>query len=126
MREEQFLLLNKAKESLKAAKLLFDSELYAFSASRAYYSMFYVAEAMLIENELNFSKHSAVISAFGSNFAKTGLVPTKFHKYLIKGQIIRNTADYDVSNITSKEEALEEIENAQEFIDFVEKYFNKN
>ncbi len=70
MNEQQFLLLNKAKDSLKAAKILLRENLCAFSVSRSYYSMFYIAEVFLLEKELTFSKHSAVISAFGREFVK--------------------------------------------------------
>jgi uncharacterized protein (UPF0332 family) len=41
--------------------------------------MFYVAEAFLEGEGLSFSSHSAVISAFGQYFARTGRIPTDFH-----------------------------------------------
>jgi uncharacterized protein (UPF0332 family) len=40
---DQLALLQKASDSLKAAKLLADQGFYDFAASRAYYSMFYIA-----------------------------------------------------------------------------------
>lgn len=42
--------------------------------------MLYIAEAFLLEKGLTFSKHSAVISAFGKHFAKTGELPKDFHR----------------------------------------------
>lgn len=71
MTNEQRLLTEKAKESLRAARLLSDSSMHGFAASRAYYSMFYIAQAFLLEEELTFSSHAAVIGAFGKIFAKT-------------------------------------------------------
>ncbi|MEG3881707.1 HEPN domain-containing protein [Microcoleus sp. herbarium7] len=62
---EQIALLTKAGESLRAAKLLAANTLPDFAASRAYYTMFYVAEAFLLGEGLTFSSHAAVISAFG-------------------------------------------------------------
>jgi uncharacterized protein (UPF0332 family) len=44
--------------------------------------MFYVAQAFLLGDGLAFSKHSAVISAFGQHFTKTGRAPADFHRYL--------------------------------------------
>ena len=38
MNNEQFLLLQKAKESLKAANILLDNQLPDFASARAYYS----------------------------------------------------------------------------------------
>jgi len=55
--------------------------------------MFYVAEAFLEGQGLSFSKHSAVISAFGREFVKLGKVPADYHQWLIKAQELRNTGD---------------------------------
>ena len=74
MTEAQAALLKKAEASLKAASLLQTGEFYDFAASRAYYSMFHVAEALLLDEGLTYSKHSAVIAAFGERLVKTGRV----------------------------------------------------
>jgi uncharacterized protein (UPF0332 family) len=79
MTREQAALLKKAYDSLRGAKLLARDGLHDFAASRAYYTMFYVAEALLLGEELSFSKHTAVIAAFGRRFARTGVVPAEFH-----------------------------------------------
>ena len=47
MTAEQAALLEKAKSSLDASVLLLERDFYDFAASRAYYVMFYVAEAIL-------------------------------------------------------------------------------
>ena len=83
MSEEQALLVEKAKESLKAAQLLSDESMHGFGVSRAYYSMFYIVQAFLLGEGLTFSSHAAVISAFGKAFAKTQRLPSKYHRYLI-------------------------------------------
>ena len=72
-------LLMFGRDSQAAARLLHSQSYYGFAASRAYYTMFYVAEALLLDHDLSFSKHSEVIAAFGQYFAKTGRVSTKFH-----------------------------------------------
>ena len=86
MKREQQKLIQKAKESLLASQVLSERKLYNFAGSRAYYTMFYIAEAFLWEKGLSFSSHSAVISAFGREIAKTGIVPVEFHRYLIDAQ----------------------------------------
>ncbi len=70
MTNEQRDLLLKAQQSLGAAKLLLDHNYPDQATSRAYYAMFYIAEAFLEGQGLSFSKHSAVIAAFGREFAK--------------------------------------------------------
>ena len=43
--------------------------LYDIAVSRAYYAMFYCAEALLDADGLAFSSHAAVVSGFGLHFA---------------------------------------------------------
>jgi len=82
---DQEELIQKAQDSLRAAKLLKENDLIDFAASRAYYAMFYVAQAFLIGIGLKFSKHGSLIAAFGQHFVKTGLIPAQYHQNLIKG-----------------------------------------
>jgi uncharacterized protein (UPF0332 family) len=69
------LLLEKARNSLQAAKLLIENNLADIAVTRAYYTMFYCAQAFLLSKNLSFSSHSAVISAFGREFVKIKAVP---------------------------------------------------
>lgn len=46
--EEIQALLKKAERSLRAANSMIDSQDFDFSLSRAYYAMFYFAEALLL------------------------------------------------------------------------------
>ena len=121
MKPEIEALIKKAKSSLESAKLLFDKDFFEFAASRAYYTMFYIAEAFLLNKNLSFSKHSAVISAFGKHLTKTEEIPQKFHRYLIEGFECRNIGDYDLVIVLSKEKAYEQITRAEEFIELAEK-----
>jgi uncharacterized protein (UPF0332 family) len=53
MTREQAVLMKKAYDSLRGAKLLARDGLHDFAASRAYYTMFYVAEALLLGEGLS-------------------------------------------------------------------------
>ena len=64
-------LLDKAARSLDAARILQKAASPEFAASRAYYAIFYVAEALLFQIGLTFKSHGAVHGAFGEEFAKT-------------------------------------------------------
>jgi uncharacterized protein (UPF0332 family) len=120
---EQAALIKKAEESLRAARLLAKDTLYDFAVSRAYYAMFYVAQAFLLEEKLAYSKHSAVISAFGQRLTKTGRVPAAFHRYLIEAQESRNIGDYDTGPGLSDDEAATQITRAKEFIELGKRTF---
>jgi uncharacterized protein len=110
-------LLNKAHRTAQSARLLLADGDYDGAVSRAYYAMFYVAEALLLSKGLTFSKHSAVISAFGKEFAKSGVVPAECHRYLLEAQEARNTSDYQVVSHLTAEEAGQYIAHAEEFLE---------
>jgi uncharacterized protein (UPF0332 family) len=117
MTQAQQNLLVGARESLSAARLLHQEGHHGFAASRAYYSMFYVAEAFLLAKGLAFSKHSAVHAAFGEHFVRTGILPAELHRALIHGMEVRQTGDYDYMNEVSPEEAVQQITNAEQFLE---------
>lgn len=120
MTPEQQQLIDKARDSLRAARLLANERMYDFAVSRAYYTMFYIAEAFLLGENLSFSKHSAVISKFGEYFARTGRILPEFHRHLIQAEQSRVKADYDATSNTTETEATEQIARAEEFITLAE------
>lgn len=115
--------LSRAGDSLDAAELLLSGGFHEIAVSRAYYAMFYVAEAFLASRELAYAKHSGVIATFGREFAKTGIVPVHFHRYLIRGQELRLLADYRGTPLTD-EEARIQIDRGREFLAFAVQFFS--
>jgi uncharacterized protein (UPF0332 family) len=120
---EQQFLLNKAEESLQAAKLLADNQLYDFSVSRSYYAMFYLAQIFLLGRDLSFSSHAAVISAFGREFVKSGEVPKELHRYLIDAAKARTDGDYSTEIRLSQDDAIVQMQRAQSFLDITKQSF---
>ncbi len=116
MTPEQQALLGKAQRSLEAAQNLIKQGFYDFAVSRAYYSMFYIVEALLDQEGLSFSKHTAVISAFGQYLARPGKVLTEFHRQLIDAQAQRTRADYDLNPDLSQLDAETLVSQAQTFL----------
>lgn len=122
MTEEQADLLKRARESATAAQQLHELGHAGFAASRAYYGMFYVAQALLLGKGLAFSKHSAVIAAFGEHFAKTEALPVRFHQYLIRGMEARHAGDYGSRDSVTPDEAQQQIDHVAEFLDLAEQF----
>ncbi|MCA1995551.1 MAG: HEPN domain-containing protein [Coleofasciculus sp. S288] len=120
MTPDQLELLLKASQSLSAARVLLDNGFPDYAASRAYYTMFYIAEAFLEGEEMSFSSHAAVISAFGREFARTGRVPVEFHQFLIRAQGLRNAGDYGQLNAVTVEQATEQINHAEQFLELAQ------
>ena len=116
MRTETSALLQKASQSIQAAKNLRRDGFLDFAASRAYYAMFYIAEALLLEGGSSYSSHSAVISAYGKEFALTGRMDRKFHRYLLDAQDSRNLGDYGIGQGVSDEQVQDSLQWAEEFL----------
>jgi uncharacterized protein (UPF0332 family) len=121
MTDEQRELLVAAHESLQAAELLLSNGYSGFAAARAYYAMFYVAEACLEGKGLAFSKHSAVIAAFGKEFAATERAPREFHRFLIEAMEDRQKGDYPAGQEISAETASTHISRAREVLAWAER-----
>ena len=117
--EEIKELWKKAQQSLEAAELLLEKGYYDFAVSRGYYAMFYAAEAALLSRGLSFSKHSAVVAAFGKHFVSPGYLPKHLHRYLLDAFDLRMMGDYDVPGIISEEKARQLLKWAKEFLDKV-------
>ncbi len=83
MKVEAHKWLDKARGRLAAANNLLYGGYFEDSVSRSYYAMFCCAKALLLYEGIDRKKHSAVISASGKHFAKTGKLDPKYHKYLI-------------------------------------------
>ena len=118
-------LIRKARKSLGAAKSLIKDNYFDFAASRAYYAMFYVAEALLAVIDQSYNKHSAVISAFGREYAKTGELDSKFHRWLLDAQDFRNIGDYGVDAHISEDDANMVCEWARDFIETAENFLSE-
>jgi uncharacterized protein (UPF0332 family) len=116
MTPEQDGLLRMAEESLAAARLLHAQSMHRFAVSRAYYSMFYCAEALLLEKGMAFSKHAGVIAAFGKEFVKTGELPESLHRFIIEASEVREDGDYDYAADINEQDSGEQIARAEEFI----------
>ena len=106
-------LLQKAARRIRSARVLVAEGDYDSAVSRAYYAMFYVAEALLLSKGLAYSKHSAVIAAFGKELAKEGVLPVELHAYLREASDARNVADYQAYSDLTEEAAVIHISRAE-------------
>jgi uncharacterized protein (UPF0332 family) len=115
-------LINRAEDSHQAAKILLDKGFFNFSAAQSYYTIFYMTEALLHSKGLQFSSHSAVMAAYGKEFAKTQILDPKFHRRMIIAERRRETGHYGEEGGVTPEEALESFEWAEEYMEVVKEY----
>ncbi|MHB1686799.1 MAG: HEPN domain-containing protein [Ignavibacteriaceae bacterium] len=120
--------IEKAGEELKAAKYLYEKDIIKSSLSSSYYSIFHSARALLVFKKLDSKKHSGVIALFNKEYIKTGLIKEKAKDILSKAFYIRIESDYKDFYVASKEEAKEQIDNAEfflnEILEFIKRQYN--
>jgi len=120
----QQLMLN-AEETLHAAEVLFKEEFLRDAVNRAYYSVFYIAEALLNEKDLRYSKHGTVHGAFAQHFVRTKIFDDKYHKLLTGAFRRRMLGDYDEVTKFKAEEVSEILNQARDFLAVAKKYLGE-
>jgi uncharacterized protein len=125
VKETTAKFLEKASRSLQAAEHLAKTGDPEFAVGRAYYGMFYTAQALLNEKELRFRKHAGVHSAFAEQFVKTGLVDKKYHRWLITSFSKRITGDYGIEVELTEEDATLLIRQGSEFLEAAKRFLHK-
>jgi len=118
-------LLAKAARALRVAERLRTDEDAEFAVGRAYYAMFYAAEALLNEKGQRFRKHGGVHGAFAEHFVKTGLLDGRYHRWLLEAFSKRITGDYGIEADLTAEDASLVIDQAREFLEAAKRFLEK-
>ena len=117
--------LNKAKETLETAKMIFkDGKDFTSANNRAYYAIFYAIRAVLAIKEVDFKRHKDVLSYFNKEYVNKEIFPKTIGRRISQAQRIREDSDYDDEYEPSFEKTEQQIKTAQELIELVENYIN--
>jgi len=119
-------LVKKSEKFLTTAKNSLDIEDYDSCASRCYYAMFFMAEALLLTKNLSASSHKGVISLFGKHFVKTGIFNRELGRALNDAYDKRLIGDYGVGFLVTMEEAEDLMKTAENFVQILKKYLTKS
>ena len=111
-----------AVESIGDAEASIARGSFRLASSRSYYAMFYCASALLLSRGMAFSRHGAVLAAFGREFAKAGLLDRKFHQYIREAFDARQVSDYDPIRNISQATAQAAVQRAVEFLTATQQY----
>lgn len=122
MRDLTKYRLELAKERIEISKFMIDNGHYKDSVNRSYYSIFSAIRALLAEKEVDFKKHSAVISYFRLNYIKTEIFDKKLSDYVGSAFNTRNDCDYEDFVFISREEAETQYLHAVEFYEVIKNY----
>ena len=124
-KENYRLYMQNAQEMLEVAKENLDNNRVNSACNRAYYGVFYAASALLFSKGKSYGKHSAVLAAFRQYFIKTGEFDKKWsddYEFIMDN---RHTADYDLYDAIDREDAVLVMAKAQEFVEEVKKWLQK-
>ena len=87
--------LERAGEMLKTARRDLDAGDYASANNRAYYCFFHAMRAVLALDNMDFKRHSAVISCFNQRYVATDLFDRSYGAKFANAFTVRNHSDYD-------------------------------
>ena len=93
--------------------------------NRAYYGIYHAILAVHALDGNAYKRHKDALANFNKNYVKTEIFPRKLGKKIVESEEIRHASDYDDFYIASREEAERQITVAEEFINLVEKYCEK-
>ena len=117
--------LNKAKETLETARMIFnDGKDFTSANNRAYYAIFYAIRAVLAIEEIDFKRHKDVLAYFNKEYVNKEKFPKMIGRKISQAQRIREDSDYDDDYEPSFEKTEQQINTAQELIGLVEEYIN--
>ncbi len=124
-RKEVALYIENAQESMQVAQLNLNNDFYSAAINRAYYAIFYAANACLATKKLSRSKHSGVLAVFRQHFIKTEVLPSELSDTY--GQVMedRHEGDYELITAISKEDAEIDLCQANQFVEAVEAWLEK-
>lgn len=114
--------IEKSREKLDAAKTLLREGFIDDAISRAYYSMFHAASAVLLSEGITVESHSALKTMFGLHLIKTGKIEKKYGQWLNKLKDERENGDYDIFTSFELEDAKNGVNEAEEFLEQMKKY----
>ena len=115
-----------AHEALAAADDNIRLAHYATAINRAYYAMFYAANALLATKGIQRAKHSSALAAFRQEFVKPGLIEAEYSDSYGDAMDARHEADYTIDVRLTRNSTQDYLEDAQRFVARVEHYLKES
>ena len=117
--------LEKAKEDLETAKINFDHDMFAQSVNRSYYAAFHALRALLAYDIFDSKRHSSILGYFNKNYIANGKIDQDYYRIIASAFDIRTKSDYQDFYIVAKDDAREQLLNAERFIKMIETYIDR-
>jgi len=118
-------LAAKGRRSLETARRLVRDGDCDFAASRAYYAMFYLAEALLLLRGFQADSHSGVLVLLRREFVRTGLLDAAHARALDEAREERNLGDYGYEEQFTETRAKKAVQRAEAFLGAAERLLSR-
>ncbi|NJN98132.1 MAG: HEPN domain-containing protein [Anaerolineales bacterium] len=118
-------LMELAEQALHTAQVNFEVGDFRATVNRAYYAIFYAANAMLLTIGEERRKHSGVISAFRSHFIKSGPIESEYSNIYGETLTIREDADYAIEIPIFADAAELSLNQARRFVQRISEYLRE-
>jgi uncharacterized protein (UPF0332 family) len=124
-RREVALYVDHARQMLVVAARNLDDGFFTSAVNRAYYAIFYAANATLSTQGLARGKHSGVISAFREHFVKPGLIEAEYSD--IYGRVMdhRHIGDYELELSLEDRQGRTDLRDAKRFVQRIEQWLKQ-
>ncbi len=118
--------MERAKELLAESKDLLERASFKSANNRAFYAIEKGVKALLATEGIEVATHNGGLKQFNFVFIFKGdgtFTPEDYQK-IARAEQIRNASDYDDFYVASKEEARQQIENAEYLVAKIEEYIS--
>ena len=115
--------LKKAREWLKEAENSLKGEAFSSSILASYMVMFHAARTILFLDGFREKSHACVARYLEEKYVKTGKLNKKWVELLDHSREIRHNDQYDLSFFSTKEEAVNALESANNFLSAMDSLF---
>ena len=116
------VLLKKAQQYLRSSAILLETGDFDSSASRAYFAMFFAAQALLLERHEGLPKQAGIRSAFIEQFVDNGPFPERARHALERGHSLQELADYSHDFAVPEDDAEALLAEAEAFVNSIAQF----
>lgn len=127
-KEERALIeyrMERARETLGEARIMFDAGRINTYVNRLYYACFYAVSALLLMRNFSTSKHGYLRSLMHREFVKTGLIPKDLSRHFNVLFDSRLEGDYADFIRFKAEDVAGWLDKTQKFVDHIESLIPK-
>ena len=114
-------LFSKAQTYLRSAAVLYELEDFDSCVSRAYFAMFYAAQALLMHENGSLPSQQGIRTAFKNTFVDTGQMPPHASNVLNQAYDLQEMADYGHHFAVDQDQAERVLQEAEAFVNSLDR-----